>query len=475
MRAAFVFRALRYLPLSRIMPRLDSVPLSLRSRISRLIGAAGACGVFALAAAPTRAAEPTSSEVRELVEQNRRLQEQVRAQQKTIEEMSARMADVLKASERHDRELRNLQDRVESGPASAATPVARRDQEVRISAEAGLAFFSTGSEGQFPKSEFRVDDPVITVEAPVAKNVYLFTELKLLMRETNADNFQLGELYVDFEDVSAAWGRPGLLGVRAGRINTPFGEEYQVRGPFANPLISHSLSDVWGCDEGVEVYGRIGPLRYAAAIQNGGVSRLRDFNADKAMVARVSWEPAQWLHVSGSALRTGELATVADNLSDLWFANAFFRALGPAASTGTFWASLFEGDARARWRDGHLSAALGQVRFDDSDTRTDNSRRIRYGYLELVQGIADRLYGAARYSQIRVPRGYPLAGWGQMGTFFFRPSLTEELRRFSLGLGYRFGPALVWKTEYTWEDGRLVNGAQRSREDFFGSEIGVKF
>src|SRR5207247_11150654 len=129
-----------------------------------------------------------------------------------------------------------------------------------------------GREGQFPKAEFRADDPVIAIEAPVWKNVYFFIELKLLTRETNAENFQLGEIYVDFEDVSAAWGQKGLLNVRAGRVNIPFGEEYLHRSPVSNPLISHSLSDIWGVDEGLEIYGRIGPAQYILAVQNGGVS-----------------------------------------------------------------------------------------------------------------------------------------------------------------------------------------------------------
>jgi hypothetical protein len=118
---------------------------------------------------------------------------------------------------------------------------------------------------------------------------------------------------------------------------------------------------------------------------------------------------------------------------------------------------------------------LGQVRYDDRDPLADNARRMRYGALELVQSFTDELYVAARYSEIRAPKGYPLAGWGTMGRFFFAPSLTEELRRFSAGLGYRFAPSLVWKLEYTWESGRMVNGARRNNEDFFGSEIGVKF
>lgn len=426
------------------------------------------------------AAQPSAAQVEELLEQNRRLQEQVRAQQATIDTLSAKMADVLRASERHERELRGLSARAEAEPAAepareVATPAfARGASEVRIAAEGALAFFRTGRKGQFPKGEFRVDDPVVTLEAPVMKDVYLFTELKLLPRETNAEDFELGELYLDFEDVLARWNRPGLLSVRVGRLNIPFGEEYLVRGPLANPLISHSLGDLWGVDEGVEVYGKVGPAQYVVAVQNGGVSRLHDFHEDKSVTARIGWQPTRWLHLSGSAMRTGRLAAAGDVLSELWFGNGFFRALGTEATT--FRADLLEADATVRWKGGHLSAALGDVRFDDDDPRASNARHLRYGYVEAAQALVEDLYGAARYSEIRAPGGYPLAGWAPLGAYFFRPGvLTEELRRLSVGLGYRFGPPLVLKVEYAWESGRMTTGARRDHEDFFGTQLGMKF
>ncbi len=419
------------------------------------------------------AAAPSADQVQELIEQNRRLQEQVRTQQQTIDALTVKVGELQKTSERHDRELRGTAGADATAPALPRA--ASREHEVRIAAETGVAFFNTGSAGQFPKAEFRVDDPVITLESPVAKNVYFFGELKLQTRETNSENFALGELYVDFENVSGLWGQPGWLNLRAGRLNIPFGEEYLVRTPVANPLISHSLSDIWGVDEGVEFYGRVGPAQYVLAVQNGGESQLHDFNADKAVAGRVSWEPFRWLHVSGSALRTGRLATVADSLSEVWFANGFFRALGPASRTSTFWANLYQADARARWATGHVAVALGRGRFDDSDPLLDNSRRLRFGSVEVVQTIAGGLYGAARFSKISVPGGYPLAGWGSLGAFFFRPTLTDRLRRTSLGLGYRFGPPLVLKVEYTSESGRTTFGVKREDEDFFGTELGVKF
>lgn len=417
-----------------------------------------------------------SAQLRELAEQNRRLQELVKEQQRQIESLAARLGEVQKTGERHEKQLQDLREGSAGAASEPVGPAFRRDQELRLSGEAGFAFFNTGAAGQFPKAEFRVDEARLAVESPVMKDVYLFGELNLLTREANDENFYLGEFYVDFENVSGRLGGPDrLLNLRAGRVGIPFGEEYLLRGPMTNPLISHSLPDVWGVDEGVEIYGGLGRFQYALAVQNGGTSRLHDFNADKAVAARLGWDPGRWLHLSASAMRTGELGTATDSLSEVWFADGFFRALGPARSTGTFWADLYEGDATARWKSGHLSAALGRVRFDDSDTTADNARRMSYGYLEAMQGFGRGLYGAARYSAIHVPRGYPLAGWGNMGRYFFAPSFAEELQRLSLGLGYRFGPPLVLKLEYARESGRQTTGASRDQEDFFGTELGVKF
>lgn len=423
---------------------------------------------------------PPDPALQVIIEQNQRLQEQVKQQQKTIETLTTQMEEIRRASERHERELQGLQERPGNVSPEGPSPAGSRDHEVRIGGETGLAFFSTGSEGQFPNGEFRVDDTTITVEAPVWKKVYFFGELKLTQREANSANFEIGELYVDFEGLGGA-GRPEALNFRAGSLNIPFGEEYLVRGPIANPLISHSLSDLWGVDEGVEIYGRLGTWQYVLAVQNGGISQLHDWDPDKSVTARLGWDPADWLHLSASAMRTGQLTTVSpvtgsgDNLSAAWFGNAFFRALGPASRTPDFWVNLYEADAVVKWPGGQAAVALGQGQFDDSDPLAENSRRLRYGYLEAMQSITEELYGAARYSEINAPGGYPLAGWGNLGTYFFRPALTEELKRFSLGFGYRFGPPLVLKFEYTWEWGRTTTGDARDHEDFFGTEIGLKF
>lgn len=414
------------------------------------------------------------AQLRALAEQNQKLQEQVRAQQGAIEQLRGELGALRGAGEKQERTLRELEERSDL-PEPARAPTGGREHEVRVSGQAGLAFFKTGSAGQFPHAEFRLDDVKVFLEAPVMKNVYVFTGLDLQSRETVDEYAYVSEFYVDFENVSGAWGRDRLLNVRAGRFNIPFGEEYQWRSPVDNPLISHSVADVWGYDEGVELYGEAGRFSYVLAVQNGGNPLLHDFNSDKSVVARLGYDPLRWLHLSASAMRTGDISVKSDSLSAVWFGNGFFRALGAPATTANFSAELAELDAAVHWKHGTLKAAAGTVKFDDDDTTRSNARRLRYYSLEGVQEIADGLFAAARLSEVRVPRGYPLVGWGNFGTFMFAGPPTTDLRRLSLGFGYRLSRPVVLKFEYAFERGRLTNGAERGHENLLSTELGLRF
>lgn len=435
---------------------LNHLPVKATPRcFSRWFCASLACGALA-----TTGAVVAQTDVQALVEQNRQLVDQVRAQQKQIDDLRAR--------------LDRLDDSATPGrPLPSASESGR---QIRLSAEVGVGFFKSGADGDQPNSEFRVDDARIFVEAPVWRNVYFFGGLELTTREANDEYFHVGELYFDVEDLWSS-GRDYSLSLRAGRMNLPFGEEYLVRNVMDNPLISHSLADIWGIDEGVQVYGKLGRVRYNLAVQNGGHPTLRDYDADKAWIVRLAWDATSRLSLSASAMRTGDLATEGDEVSEVWFANAFFRALGPAATTTTFAAELAEVNAAYRWPSGHLKAAAGWVNFDDDSTTTSSARDLSYYSAEATQQLPGKVFAAARYSAIDAPLGYPLAGQGRAGKYFFNPfaPLTQDLRRLSLGLGYRFAPPLVWKVEYSWEDGRLINGTKRNDADMLSSILGLRF
>jgi hypothetical protein len=405
------------------------------------------------------------NEIQLLERQNALLQQQVQQQGSAIGILNKKVRDL---------ETANGTSAENSAPANSATEKGGFNfGNVNLGAEGGVAFFNTGENGFAPNSDFRVDEARVFLEAPIWNEVYFYSDLDLATRENDGLSAQLGELYLDFEDASQLWGKDNQLNVRAGRMDIPFGEEYMNRYAMENPLISHSLSDFWGIDPGVELYGSLGKFSYVVAVQNGGISGVQDFSGDKSVAGRISFDPDKHWHFSVSGMRTGDLNVNGDQMSALWFGNGFFRSLGSPATT-TFQANLFEGDVTARWSSGHVSAFGGYARYSDNDPAADNSRDIYYYSLEAQQNLPHKFYAAARFSQIFCDRGFPIVGFGNFGDYFFG-DLTTQLWRLSLGVGYRFSDRLALKAEYSFERGKELNGTSRQDEDFVGTEAVFKF
>src|SRR5690348_9257170 len=336
-------------------------------RWSAIAGLPGSLVLAFIAGAPRLCASDTNMEeqVRSLREQNTALQQQVQKQ-----------GDVLDALTRKVKELEAA--RTEPEAAASENPPGSTTGgfnlgKVNLSGEGGVAFFNTGSEGFAPHSEFRVDEARLFVEAPIWKEVYFYGEADLATRENTGLNLAVGELYLDFQDVSQWWGKDNQLNVRAGRMDIPFGEEYLTRNVIDDPLISRSLPDLWGMDPGVELYGSVGKFSYVVAVQNGsGANGVQDFDGDKSVAGRIGYDPARWLHFSVSGMRTGDMNAQNDKHSALWFGNGFFRPIGSSATT--FHANLVEGDVSAHWAGGHVSALRSEER------RVGKDRRVRGGW-----------------------------------------------------------------------------------------------
>lgn len=407
-----------------------------------------------------------------LEEQNQVLQSQLRQQQDTIESLSRDLVSIRAANSNQQSEMEQVKADLNHPSEPAASDSHLKLGNVHISGEGGLAFFNTGSQGFAPNSEFRVDEARIFLESPIWDEVYFFGEADLATRENTDFNVKLGELYLDWEDISRIWGHDRQLNLRVGRMNIPFGEEYLNRYAIDNPLILHSLSDLWGFDSGVELYGSAGKFSYVAAVQNGG-DNLHQFSGDKSVAGRFSYDPTRWLHFSLSGMRTGDRSAQGDKLTALWFGGAFFRSLGSPATT-TFHANLAELDAAVRWSGGHLKAFGGYARYGDNDPAADNGRNIFYYSVEGVQNLSPKIYAAARFSQIIAPDGFPIMGNGNFRDYFVS-NLSTRLWRLSLGLGYRFSDRLIVKTEYALERGREADGDSRDHEDFIGAQAAFAF
>ena len=410
----------------------------------------------------------TQEQLKELKRQNEALQQQLQNQQKLIDQLSEKVANVQNNSSRE-----NDRSAPDAAPARGLSSLGLG--KLHVSGEGGAAFFHSESEGPFPNSEFRIDEAKLFIEAPLWKDVYFFSEVNITTRESTDNFMQIGELYVDFENLSRFWNRDGWLNLRVGRMDIPFGEEYLTRDAIDNPLISHSLTDIWGVDEGLEIYGCIAKVQYALAVQNGGHPTLRDFNPDKSIALRVGYDPMKRVHLSLSAMRTGALAVYGDGFSELWFGNAFIRSLDNVNAT-SFQANLLEGDVQARWSKGYFKGAGGYVKYNDNGS-ADLQREVYYYYLEGVHHLLPKFYAAGRWSQLFAPNGFPILGNGTWNEYFMGPgsSLTENLWRLSLGLGYRFNSNLLLKGEYSFNQGKELGGEKRTHENMVSLEAAFAF
>jgi uncharacterized protein YoxC len=410
-------------------------------------------------------------EVEELLEQNRLLQKQLQQQQTMIDQLSGKVSGLQQTNEQSQSDLRALKASVENTPAPSEKPKGLSLGNVVISGEGAAGFFDTQSAGKYPNAAFLVDEARLFVDAPIWDDVYFYGEVDLQTREEPDNGVYLGELYLQWENLGKMWGNDETLNARLGQFYTPFGEEYQNRFAIDNALISHSLSDLWGLNPGLELYGSCKPLSYVVAVQNGGISTLNDNTADKSVSGRIGYDPASWLHFSVSGMRTGHLSVANDYISAEWFGGGFFSPLG-MPNTTLFQANLAEVDAQAKWKGGYVRMAGGYAGYDDNNPAGDDHRDIYYYYIEALQHLAPKVYGAMRWSQIRVAEGgYPILA----DSTAFPGLSTSDIWRLSLGLGYRFNDHLLLKIEYAFEQGRLSTGGSREQENLFATEAAFKF
>ena len=414
--------------------------------------------------APAQDAE-TQKQVKSLEERNAKLEELVRQQAELIDGLNNRVAALEKSG---------------TSPETDAAPPKSGGfnfGKINISGEGAVGFFHTGSKGVFPNAEFRVDEAKLFVEAPIWEDVYFYTELDLARREDTELDLSVGELYLDFESISKLWNQDRMLNLRIGRLNVPFGEEYMSRDAIDNPLISHSITDFWGVDEGIELYGALGKFSYVIAVQNGGWPMAQDFTKDKSVAGRIAYDPTPRWHFSVSAMRTGDLDANLDYLSELWIGGGWFLSIGGPGTT-RFHANLIEGDVAYRWKNGHLKAFGGVACYDDNDPAQSNERTLYFYSIEAQQFLTKKFYAATRFGQILVEDGYPLPGHGDWNDYLFNLApngLAENLWRLSLGLGYQFSENLVVKVEYAIERGEQVTGESRDQEDLFAAHAAFKF
>ncbi len=418
---------------------------------------------------PAQDVQDLKKELDQLREQNRLLQEQLQQQRQMIDQLNAKFSGLQQSNQQTQTELHSLQSASENPPA-LEKPAKFSLGGVTISGEGAVGVIEGQRATRYDQGSLLLDEARLFFDAPVWGDVYFYSEVDLQTRDNYEADFTLGETYLEWDNLGKLWKNDQTLNARLGQFYIPFGEEYQYRFAMDDVLITHSLSDLWGVNGGLELFGAFAPLSYVVAVQNGGISTVDTGTADKSVAGRIGYDPLPWLHLSASGMRTGHLSPTDDGISAQWFGGNFFRPIGGAATT-VFQANLAEADAQAKWKSGYVRLAGGYADYDDNNSSADDHRDIYYYYVEVLQGLAPKFYGAARWSQIRAPAGYPLAGDIEARP----PPSTTDLWRLSLGLGYRFSPHLTLKVEYAFEEGQWTAGGSRGGENLFAAEVAFRF
>lgn len=421
--------------------------------------------------------ESLERELRDLRSQNASLKAQVERQQTLIEDLARRQAelrgDPVRPAKPAEAAPLAARDQPVAEPRMAAAPPAPPAQKlgkVQLSGHGAIAYFGGQRNADFDKDVLRVDEAKLFLEAPLGGNTYFFSEVDVFNRDSTSNSFRAGELYLDFEGISRAWGNESQMSLRFGRVDIPFGEEYAQRDAVDNPLISHSVADFWGVDEGIEAYGSLGPLQYVAAIQNGGTNTAFDFASSKAATIRLGWDPAPGFHVSASGIRTGRIQQATDSRAEIWFGNDWGRRR-TGSNAAHFWLDALQVDARRSFRHGHLAASAGRIRYRDDALPRRFESSADFGSAEGVVKASRQLHFGGRFSLARSPRGFIMPGDGLSSPI----RLSEYLRRLSLGAGYQLTSQLLLKAEYSFNRGRWYGGAPRNQEDQVAAEATFKF
>ncbi|HTF89788.1 MAG TPA: hypothetical protein VK843_15350 [Planctomycetota bacterium] len=287
-------------------------------------------------------------------------------------------------------------------------------ENVDLSGYGAFGYYDSGGTGTVHDGAFLVKEASLFIDAPVWKNVSLFFEIWVTHYLFDSGGaFDIGELYVKFSDLFGT-GDGAHLGLKLGRIDIPFGEDYLRQDASDDPLISLSAADVWAIEEGAAAYGRAGALHWVLAIANGNIDIGGDDGPSKLLCAKLYGDAHRDLYLSASVLESGRTRA-----STVWLGRGLITPVGlfaPSAG-GTspndeVESTLWEVDAHiGAARRGSLRLQFGEAMIDDRASAFD--RNLLWFSAEPAMRLSDKLSLILRYSQVATDdadEGYSFQG-----------------------------------------------------------------
>jgi hypothetical protein len=383
------------------------------------------------------------------------------------------------------------------------------EKRVRLSGSANTGFYGGNLEPFAFDDAFKVWDLRLFVDADlgravqlgeteVFRNIAFFFEWNLV-RLNELEN-DVGELYVDFQGfLEQDW-----LNFQVGRFQIPVGEAYlrYSRGYSQNPFVTNPVGGPWWWDEGIRFYGSAdgGRYGYVASVTNGDTPFNYTTGSGHQGTLKLFWRPLEWLYMSVSGLRSGELGGDEGPASaSLWLGESWGRVFGSSTTVPSFQDGVIVPPGPATFHDSWLAAADTVIELEDKfrmwlaygHSQLDSDapgydRSLHYWIAELILKGAwltedlrpfylglranaldtfDDGDGYALDARLRSTLGYNI----------------ESLTAYSLVLGWNLTSNVRLRAEYTRLDIDLVRGVTDairhagSDADLYGVEVGVAF
>jgi hypothetical protein len=333
-----------------------------------------------------------------------------------------------------------------------------------VSGFAAFDYLHTGDDGTFPDGGFVGKETTLWSNTQVWDQTSVFYELQVIrIGKDNQKTGQTGELYARFHNPS------NTFGVKVGRVDIPFGEEYLSQDSIDNPLISYSAIFPYGFDEGIVFYGNRCGLNWIFSVTEGTDQRSFEDNSEKAYNVKLYGHAQESLYLSGSFMRNGRAAK-----SGFEFGGSHFQPVGAsgasalgASPNSQVDAILYELDARLEFCcDNYLAFSFGQAFVDDANSSFN--RDLLWFSAEALHNFSTSSYGVVRYSEIGTydaNAGYHFDGKITAGgNSAFRYD-TKRFQRLSLGLGYKPNPRTVIKSKVRWDKFDVINASPTTPGD----------
>lgn len=359
-------------------------------------------------------------------------------------------------------------------------------RNIDISGFAAVGYYDTGSAGTRDNGGFEIKEASLFINAAVWEDVDFFVEFVTNRLGRDGEQFtRTGEVYIQIHDINIS--QDLTMGLKIGRIDVPFGEEYLWQDAIDNPLITNSVNWPYTYDEGIAITGDLNGIGWVFSVTDGLIFRSREENSDKALNLKLFTRPIEPLYLSISAMSNGD-----SSASGMTFAGSLFTPVGGFGHQSTLGVSpskeissdLYQVDARLDISlfdiDSYISLSIGTAEVDDDVSEFD--RDFHWLTVEPYLQLNQNWYTLLRYSEIGTydrHEGYRFDGKtfaGGSKAFGFD---TRRLRRLALGLGWTPNPNVRAKLEVAKDWFDLIDQSLLSTNNsdrlFAGFELAVGF